>query len=49
MKPGGYFIASGIIQPKKDEVKDAIDSASGLTIEETIEMEDWVAFIAKKI
>ncbi|KWW12502.1 MULTISPECIES: 50S ribosomal protein L11 methyltransferase [Bacillaceae] len=47
VKPGGYFIASGIIQPKKQDVKDAI-TASGFTIEETVLMEDWVAIIAKR-
>ncbi|MFD0048289.1 50S ribosomal protein L11 methyltransferase [Actinomycetes bacterium NPDC127524] len=47
VKPGGYFIASGIIQAKKQDVKDAI-IASGFTIEETILMEDWVALIAKR-
>ncbi|MDP1420790.1 50S ribosomal protein L11 methyltransferase [Peribacillus simplex] len=47
VKPGGYFIASGIIQTKKQDVKDAI-IASGFTIEETILMEDWVAIIAKR-
>ncbi len=47
VKPGGYFIASGIIQPKKEDVKHAIIS-SGFTIDETIQMEDWVAFIAKR-
>ncbi|MBA9025489.1 MULTISPECIES: 50S ribosomal protein L11 methyltransferase [Bacillaceae] len=47
VKPGGYFISSGIIQPKKQEVKDAI-IAAGFTIEETLLMEDWVAFIAKR-
>lgn len=47
IKPGGYFIASGIIQPKKDQVKDALIQA-GFGIEETILMEDWVAIIAKK-
>lgn len=47
VKPDGYFIASGIIQPKKDDVKNAIISA-GFTIEETIQMEDWVALIAKR-
>ncbi|MGG4264294.1 50S ribosomal protein L11 methyltransferase [Peribacillus simplex] len=47
VKPGGYFIASGIIQPKKQDVKDAI-MGSGFTIEETILMEDWVAIIAKR-
>ena len=47
VKPGGYFIASGIIQPKKQDVKAAI-IASGFTVEETILMEDWVAIIAKR-
>lgn len=47
VKPGGYFIASGIIQPKKDLVKEALQKA-GFVIEETIVMEDWVAIISKK-
>ena len=47
VKPGGSFIASGIIQPKKDVVKDAL-IASGFEIVETILMEDWVAIIAKR-
>ena len=47
VKPGGYFITSGIIQQKKDEVKESIESA-GFQIEETVQMEDWVAFIAKR-
>ena len=47
VKPGGHFIASGIIQPKKQDVKAAIIE-SGFTIVETIQMEDWVAFIAKR-
>ncbi|MFS0765014.1 50S ribosomal protein L11 methyltransferase [Peribacillus simplex] len=47
VKPGGHFIASGIIQTKKQDVKDAI-IASGFTVEETILMEDWVAIIAKR-
>lgn len=44
----GYFIASGIISQKKEEVKDAI-IASGLEIVETVQMEDWVSITAKKI
>ncbi|PAF11824.1 50S ribosomal protein L11 methyltransferase, partial [Shouchella clausii] len=36
VKEGGFFIASGIIQQKKQEVKDAI-SAAGFEIEETIQ------------
>lgn len=47
IKPGGYFITSGIIQNKKSEVKEALIEA-GFTIEETMVMEDWVAFIARK-
>ncbi|MFJ7746235.1 50S ribosomal protein L11 methyltransferase [Peribacillus sp. NPDC097295] len=47
VKPGGHFIASGIIQPKKQDVKAAIIE-SGFSIVETIQMEDWIAFIAKR-
>lgn len=47
IKPGGYFIVSGIIQQKKDLVKDALVE-SGFEIKETILMEDWVAMIAKR-
>lgn len=47
VKPGGYFIASGIIQQKKQLVKDAI-LAAGFELVETLVMEDWVAIIAKK-
>ncbi|MED3563706.1 50S ribosomal protein L11 methyltransferase [Bacillus xiapuensis] len=48
LKPDGCFIASGIIQQKKDQVKDAL-VASGFDIVETILMEDWVALIAKRV
>jgi ribosomal protein L11 methyltransferase len=47
VKTGGYFIAAGIIQQKKDQVKESIE-AVGFEIEETLRMEDWVAFIAKR-
>lgn len=47
VKPGGYFITSGIIQPKKQEVKSALLEA-GFEIYETLTMEDWVSFIAKR-
>ncbi|WP_409297598.1 50S ribosomal protein L11 methyltransferase [Peribacillus sp. SCS-26] len=47
VKPGGYFIASGIIRQKKDEVKEELLSC-GFKIEETIQMDDWVAIISKK-
>jgi ribosomal protein L11 methyltransferase len=48
VKKDGYFIASGIIQQKKQLVIDAIIH-EGFTIEETMVMEDWVAIIAKKL
>ncbi|MBS4191353.1 50S ribosomal protein L11 methyltransferase [Bacillus sp. FJAT-49705] len=47
VKKSGYFIASGIIQQKKQEVKDAMTGA-GFIIEEMIQMEDWVAIIGKR-
>ncbi|AKS38966.1 ribosomal protein L11 methyltransferase [Anoxybacillus gonensis] len=47
LRPGGVFITSGIIQTKKQEVKEGLLRA-GFTIEETLTMEDWIAFIAKK-
>ncbi|WP_226656817.1 50S ribosomal protein L11 methyltransferase [Pseudalkalibacillus hwajinpoensis] len=47
LKPGGAFITSGIITAKKQEVKQSIMD-QGLEIEETLQMEDWVAFIARK-
>lgn len=47
LKSGGHFITSGIINQKKQEVKDAILLA-GFEIVETIAMEDWLAIIARK-
>jgi len=47
LKPGGVFISSGIIAQKKNDVKEALIE-SGFEIVETMEMEDWVAFIATK-
>ena len=47
VKQGGFFIVSGIIQQKKQIVKEAMIEA-GFTINELIEMEDWVAIIGQK-
>ncbi|TCJ04223.1 50S ribosomal protein L11 methyltransferase [Cytobacillus praedii] len=47
VKQDGYFIASGIIQPKKQEVKEAMIDA-GFEIAETLQMEDWLAIIGKR-
>ncbi|MBD5087801.1 MAG: 50S ribosomal protein L11 methyltransferase [Clostridiales bacterium] len=46
MKEDGVFISSGIINMKREEVKEAL-LANGFTIIETIEMGDWVSFVAK--
>ena len=47
VKPGGYFVTSGIIGAKKEDVKNALIT-SGFDIEEVLMMEDWVAIIAKR-
>lgn len=46
LKPGGLFISSGIIEGKKDEVEEAL-IAAGFTIEETLQMDDWVVIMAR--
>ncbi len=43
----GLFIVSGIIEEKRDEVKDDL-IAKGFDIVESVLMEDWVALIGKK-
>lgn len=48
VKKGGYFIASGIIEQKTEVVKAALQKA-GFMVEETIRMEDWAAFIARRL
>ena len=47
VKPGGYFVTSGIIGAKKEDVKNAL-IASGFVIEEVLMMEDWVAIISRR-
>ncbi|HSP22999.1 MAG TPA: 50S ribosomal protein L11 methyltransferase [Planococcus sp. (in: firmicutes)] len=47
VKPGGHYITSGIIAPKKNDVKEALE-ASGFVIEDVMMMEDWVTIISKK-
>lgn len=46
MKPEGLFITSGIINTKKEEVREAILS-NGFQIVEINEMGEWVSIIAK--
>jgi len=47
LKPGGYFITSGIIMQKKEHVKQALIEA-GFDIIEVNQMEDWISIVAKK-
>ena len=47
MKPGAYFISSGIIDMKAEEVKDAIVK-NGFIIEEITTMGDWTSIVARK-
>lgn len=47
LKPGGLFIASGIIETKVEEVAAAI-VAAGLTMIERDNKDDWFALIARK-
>lgn len=47
LKKDGIFITSGIINHKKQEVRDALTKA-GFDIVETLAMEDWISIIAKK-
>ncbi|WP_035661799.1 50S ribosomal protein L11 methyltransferase [Halalkalibacter akibai] len=47
LKPNGLYITSGIIKRKKQDVKEAL-IAGGFVIEEVVEMDDWVAIIARK-
>ena len=47
LKQGGYFITSGIINQKRQEVEEGLKQ-SGFTIVETLVMEDWVTFIPQK-
>ncbi|MCG3418656.1 50S ribosomal protein L11 methyltransferase [Oceanobacillus jordanicus] len=47
LKSGGYFITSGIIQNKKQLVKDKLEE-QGFTIIQVNELEDWVSIVARK-
>lgn len=46
MKPGAYFISSGIIDMKAEEVKNAL-LANGFEIVKTVTMKDWVSYVAR--
>ena len=47
LKKGGYFITSGIIDFKEDQVKEAIEKA-GLTVVEINHQGEWVNITAQK-
>ncbi|SDX67799.1 50S ribosomal protein L11 methyltransferase [Salimicrobium album] len=47
LKPGGYFITSGIIKGKKDLVRNSLEEA-GFEIVETTNMKDWVSYTARR-
>ncbi|WEG14223.1 50S ribosomal protein L11 methyltransferase [Pullulanibacillus sp. KACC 23026] len=47
MKPNGFLVLSGIIKKKQEVVEQALLKA-GLTINEVLVEEDWVAIIAQK-
>lgn len=47
MKPGGLFISSGIIDMKRDQVREAL-SANGFEIVEETNMGDWFSFVCRK-
>ena len=47
LRPGGHFITSGIIQKKKQLVRDRLTEA-GFEIISVSELEDWVSIVARK-
>ena len=47
MKPGAFFISSGIIYLKAEEVKEAL-LANGFEIVEVTQMGDWFSYVARK-
>ncbi|MBB6448823.1 ribosomal protein L11 methyltransferase [Geomicrobium halophilum] len=46
LRPAGYLLVSGIIQNKKEDVREALEQ-EGFTVAEVLEMEDWVALLLK--
>ncbi|HEY8393008.1 MAG TPA: 50S ribosomal protein L11 methyltransferase [Capillibacterium sp.] len=45
LKPGGAFLASGIIDRKADQVRAAL-TAAGFSIRQSRQKEDWLAYLA---
>lgn len=46
LKPGGYFITSGILSPRAEEVRNALE-ANGFMIKEMKQKKEWICFIAQ--
>ncbi len=46
LAPGGHFLCSGIIDTRAEEVAQAL-AASGLTIEESLQQDNWRAFLCR--
>lgn len=47
LKPGGYFVSSGIIAAQEEEMLKALKN-EGFKIEQVNQMKDWIVIIAKK-
>ena len=48
VKDNGYFVVSGIIESKKEEIVSAIEGV-GFTLDQTFQQKDWYAFIFQKV
>ena len=49
LKPGGYFITSGIIDTKEAEVVKAIEDNPDFEIVEVTRQNDWSSITARRI
>lgn len=47
LRPNGYFLSSGIIQEKKEQVIKKLEN-EGFIVEQVNQMKDWVAILARK-
>lgn len=46
LKEGGYFITSGILSPRAQEVREALEK-NGFTVCRTMQKKEWVCFICR--
>lgn len=46
LKPGGYFITSGILAPRAEEVRAALEQ-NGFSVCETKQKKEWVCYVAR--